>query len=124
MKKIRLVGPVFGVDKDKCFKSANLFLFPSKFDTFPLVILEAMSYGIPVISTDIGGIADIVQDGVTGYLTRVGDVDEMTNSITKLIENPELLEMFSNSSMNLYKEKFSLIAFRERFLSVVYEIIN
>jgi L-malate glycosyltransferase len=74
---------------------SDLLLLPSENESFGLVALEAMSCGVPVIATDIGGIPEVVQNGVSGYLAPVGDVDAMAEAATRLLRDDTAWKLFS-----------------------------
>jgi len=69
---------------------ADLFLLPSSTESFGLVALEAMASGVPVIASNIGGIPEVVEDGVSGFLAPVGDVDRMAEHALRLLRDEEL----------------------------------
>lgn len=68
--KVRAHGARYGAEKDEFFRNADVFVFPSSYfkECFPLVVLEAMSYGLPCISTEEGAIPDIIEEGKTGFV--------------------------------------------------------
>jgi len=80
------------IDKILCF--SDLFLLPSKTESFGLAALEAMASGVPVVSSNTGGIPEVNIDGVTGYLSDVGDVASMAENAIHILENPERLNTF------------------------------
>ena len=69
-KRCILVGSKFGVDKRKYFEDANVFIYPTHKDCFPLVILESFMYGIPVLTYNIGAIKDLISNNYLGYITH------------------------------------------------------
>ena len=69
---------------------ADCFVTSSFAEGVPVVLMEAMAAGLPVIATQIAGISELVEDSVNGYLTPPGDVDTLTNCIIRLIENHDL----------------------------------
>lgn len=76
----------------------DLFILPSTYESFGLVALEAMASQVPVISTNAGGLPEINIEGVTGFLSDVGDIQSMTQNTLKLLTNPSLLnEMKKNA---------------------------
>lgn len=83
-------GYVQGKPLADLFAAADVFLFPSEHETFGNVVLEAMASGTPVIGAASGGVRDIVQDGVTGYLRPPGDIAGFVRSVDALFGNVEL----------------------------------
>jgi L-malate glycosyltransferase len=74
---------------------SDLFLLPSENEAFGLVALEAMSCGVPVIATGTGGIPEVVDDGVSGYLAAIGDVDAMADAALRLLTDRDAWQSFS-----------------------------
>jgi glycosyltransferase involved in cell wall biosynthesis len=72
------------------FQEASLILCPSRFETFGLAALEAMSFGLPVVGTRCGGLEDLVDHGETGLLCASGDVAGLVQSVLQLCERPRL----------------------------------
>jgi N-acetyl-alpha-D-glucosaminyl L-malate synthase BshA len=84
---------------DKILSFTDLFLLPSETESFGLAALEAMAWGVPVISSNTGGLPEVNFDGISGYLSDVGNTDEMAqNAINILEEEQTLLEFKSNAS--------------------------
>src|SRR5687767_12383483 len=73
---------------------ADLFLLPSEYESFGLAALEAMAAGVPVITTNAGGLSEINEHGVTGYLSGVGDIEDMSKYATSLLSDNEKLTEF------------------------------
>ncbi|MBC7525684.1 MAG: N-acetyl-alpha-D-glucosaminyl L-malate synthase BshA [Flavobacterium sp.] len=86
---------------DKILSYSDLFLLPSETESFGLAALEAMAWGVPVISTNTGGLPEVNFDGVSGYLSDVGNVDEMANNALKILENPETLATFKEKALSV-----------------------
>jgi glycosyltransferase involved in cell wall biosynthesis len=72
-----------------------LFLLTSESESFGLSALEALASGVPVISTNTGGIPEVNKQGYSGFLSNVGDVEEMAANALKLLQNEELRLLFS-----------------------------
>lgn len=91
-EKVLFVGNSNEVDKILCF--TDLFLLPSEKESFGLAALEAMACSVPVISSNTGGLPEVNIQGFSGYLSEVGDVDEMAENALKILESDEVLNKF------------------------------
>ncbi len=78
--------------------SADIFILPSQMESFGLSALEAMSCGLPVIATNVGGLPEVVLHGETGYLTEVGNVERMASYVIELFEDKNKYEEFSTKA--------------------------
>jgi glycosyltransferase involved in cell wall biosynthesis len=73
-----------------------LFLLPSEYESFGLAALEAMAAGVPVVTTNAGGLSEINIPGVTGYMGDVGDVKTMGQQAIKILRDNDVLKQFKN----------------------------
>ena len=85
-------GYLAGVELAGAFASSDVFLFPSTTDTFGNVILEALASGVPCIVSDQGGPKDLVEDGITGLITRARDVEDFIRALARLAGDGALRE--------------------------------
>ena len=105
--KIKFVGNVTGKKKYELYKTSDIFVFPPvEPEGMPWVILEAMSAGIPVISTDQGTISEVIEDGVSGFIIEPNK-DEIAKKICFLIENPEVSKRMGLRGRQIIEERFS-----------------
>ena len=86
---VTYVGKKYGKDKHNYFLNADIFVFPTYNDCFPLVLLESMQYELPIITTDEGGIRNLVSDGVNGFITEKQNSEDLAEKIEQLIADSE-----------------------------------
>jgi N-acetyl-alpha-D-glucosaminyl L-malate synthase BshA len=105
-KWIRWLGQLDAVED--VFSVADLFLLPSKNESFGLAALEAMSAGVPVIASNAEGIPELVRNGETGYLLPVGDVEGMARRATELLSDAKKHAAMSEASRRVAIENYEV----------------
>ena len=120
------LGPRYGEDKLKVFRQTDLFLFPSFYpqECAPLVVLEALSFGIPVISYDIGAVAEMVEDGRSGFVVPSRDIETMTERVSMLIQDSSLLASMSTSARKRFDMEFTMQNFEKRLHTYFAQLLN
>ncbi len=105
-EKVLFLGNSTEIDRILCF--SDLFLLPSESESFGLAALEAMINKVAVVSSNVGGIPEVNKEGISGFLTDVGDVDTMANKALSILEDESTLERFKE---NAYKTamKFDIV---------------
>jgi len=103
--KILFLGKSDEVRKILCF--TDLFLLPSETESFGLAALEAMAARTPVISTNTGGLPEVNLHGITGYLSNVGDIDDMSINAISILKDDKILEKFKNQAYK-FAQQFSI----------------
>jgi glycosyltransferase involved in cell wall biosynthesis len=89
-RSVTFTGYKSGVELSRAFASADIFMFPSStIETFGLVAAEAMASGLAVVSSNVGGVPEIIQPGVNGYMFEPNDLDTMVAQVRDLVEHPE-----------------------------------
>ena len=117
-------GPQYGAAKDRFFRGADIFVQPTFDDCFPLTLVEAMQYRLPIVSTDVGAIPDIVTDGVNGFVCPQRDVDALVVALRKLIGDRQLRVAMGQRGYELYRERMTLEVFEMRFTGLLKGIVG
>jgi N-acetyl-alpha-D-glucosaminyl L-malate synthase BshA len=89
---------------DRILSYTDLFLLPSQTESFGLAALEAMACGVPVISSNSGGLPEVNFHGISGYLSNVGDIDEMAGNAIKILEDNAILAQFKANALEVAKK--------------------
>ncbi|MFC2148522.1 glycosyltransferase family 4 protein, partial [Bacteroidota bacterium] len=122
-KCVHYAGRKYGVEKEEGYSKSDIFVFPTYNDCFPLVLIEAMQFSLPVVSTFEGGIPDIVEDGKTGYLVKQKDAEALAEKLELLIKDPQLREQMGENGRKRYKKHFTLELFESRFSNIMLELV-
>lgn len=101
-------GWIRGAEKDKQLIEADVFFLPSYNEGMPMSILDAMGYGLPVVSTNVGGIPKIVIDEENGYCCNPADTIKMAEGISRLLLDNHLRMSYAERSFQIVEKKFSL----------------
>ena len=100
---VSFAGWVNGNRKAELLNNCDVYVLPSYFEALPISILEAMSYGKPVISTNVGGVPEIVKPGFNGWLFQPGDHEALNKILREAMENKALLKQYGNNSLSISK---------------------
>jgi glycosyltransferase involved in cell wall biosynthesis len=117
---VEYLGWISGSAKENLLSRADVFVLPSKSEGFPVSLVEAMAYGIAVVSTDIPGVTDAIIKEVDGILIKFGDALGLSEALKRLIENPDLRRKFGDSARKKFLGNF-LISKSIRDLTFVYD---
>jgi glycosyltransferase involved in cell wall biosynthesis len=117
---VEFVGVLSGVEKIRVFRTAEIFCFPTFFSSegFSVVLVEAMSCALPVVTTDWRGLRSIVVDGETGYLVPIRDPAAVANKLEQLIADPALRRQMGDKGRARYDALFTVESYRQNFLQV------
>jgi L-malate glycosyltransferase len=111
VKKLGIEGRVVVktnvLDVENYLNAADAGLYTSERESFGMGVLETMSFGKPVVATRVGGVTEIVRDGETGFLRRLGDVRSMAKAVRQLADNPELAARMGEAARVRAEQEFS-----------------
>lgn len=114
-KDVLFVGKSNEIDNILCF--SDLFLLPSEKESFGLAALEAMAHGVPVVCSDIGGLPEVIENGISGFLCPVGDINVMAEKVNYLLSDKERLKLFKSQAYQSSK-KFDIKKIISKYESV------
>lgn len=116
------LGWVSGKEKDTAFREASIFCLPSYAEGFPMGVLDAWAYGLPVITTPVGGIPDIAEDSENMLLFNPGDIDILAKQISRMISDTELRNKIISASRHFALEQFNVVTVDKELGSIYAEL--
>jgi N-acetyl-alpha-D-glucosaminyl L-malate synthase BshA len=112
VEQLNLAGAVSFMGEQLNFlevlQNSDVFLLPSQIESFGLAALEALSCGIPVVASRVGGIPEVVVHGETGFLHDVGDTSSMARSVVRMLQDAELYQKISAAARTMVEQKWKL----------------
>lgn len=121
-KNVIFVGKIPPEDLPCYYAASDLFVIPSLVEAFGLVIVEAMGCEKPVVGTKVGGIPDIIKDGLNGYLARPRDSKSLAEKILFLLENPNIAKRMGKEGRRLAQENFDIEKRINKILTIYSEL--
>ena len=121
-KKVGFVG--FTKDVVGYLQRADVCVLISHSEGLPLSILEAMSLGLPILASNVGGISKQVTNGYNGYLVERNDVENLTQKIKLLMNSPTLRREMGDNSRTFYEKEFKLDKMVDKTLAVYQSILK
>ncbi|WKN40703.1 glycosyltransferase family 4 protein [Tunicatimonas pelagia] len=106
--RVKLIGIKTGEDKWQEYINADVFCFPSHFETFGLVLIEAMQFKLPVVTTRIGGIQSVVRNEETGYLVPLQNIEAFTKKVEKLLVDNQLRTTMGDKGRAYFLQNFTV----------------
>lgn len=113
---VQYYGPKYGADKEQFWERSDIFVFPTFNEAFGLVAVEAMQHSLPVIATDEGGIPDIIEDGITGYVCPKQNALALAKKLELLLLHSELAKSMGKEGYARYQKMFTLEQFDRTML--------
>ncbi len=110
---LRFLGYLSDAELEQHYRGADIFVAPSRFESFGLVLIEAMRFGAPVIASDVGGMREIITEGVEGFLVPVGDTVQLARRLRSLIEDARLRHTMGAAAQAAYEARFTALKMTE-----------
>ena len=120
---VSFMGYLRGQRLSQAYASADIFVFPSRLETFGLVVIEAMAAGLPVVAARVGGVADVLSEGETGYTFASGDQAGLLAGISKIADDREAMRRMGRQA-RAYAQTQSWTAIMDELLEVYARVIE
>ncbi|PFO02434.1 N-acetyl-alpha-D-glucosaminyl L-malate synthase BshA [Bacillus sp. AFS076308] len=109
---------------EELYSISDLMLLLSEKESFGLVALEAMACGVPCIGTNVGGIPEVIQQGVSGYICEVGDLADISRKAISLLSDLDLHQKMSLNALDTVKTKFRADRIVEQYEQLYWKLLN
>ncbi|HGE71936.1 TPA: glycosyltransferase [Candidatus Poribacteria bacterium] len=123
-KHVLFTGPLYGRDKLEAYVDSDVVVLPSRYETFPMAVLEAYACGKPVIASKVGGLEDLIINGETGLLFEAGNIKRLTRSIFNLINSNNMAKEMGLKSKTFVRENFTIEKVVERLEKIYEEVFK
>jgi glycogen(starch) synthase len=123
-KNVVFLGAKFGKELHELITYANLVVVPSLGDAFPRVTIEAMAAGVPVVASDVGGIKEMIEDGVTGTKVVPNDSKKLAEAIVLVLSNLDLASGMADKAKEVVRKKYTWENVLTRTLSVYSRMVD
>ncbi|MFH0736409.1 MAG: glycosyltransferase family 4 protein [bacterium] len=122
--QVEFRGWVSGKDKDILFQEASIFCLPSYFEGLPMAVLDAWSYGIPVVTTPVGGLQEFLIHKSNALVFQPGDRDHLASLLAELIKDQQLYQKIASESLNLARTKFDIKIIENQISDIYDSLLN
>lgn len=106
--RVEFIGWVNGKEKDNVFRHASIYCLPSYSEGFPMEVLDAWAYHLPVVTTPVGGLPDVVVDGENCLLFTPGDTYALANQLDRLMSDSALYQKLTSASAHFANDRFNI----------------
>lgn len=121
---VEYIGKRYGAEKEARYANSDIFVFPTFYhnECFPLVLLEAMSYGLPCVSTNEGAISDIIEDGKTGFVVVKNNPLQLADKLEVLISDANLRKEMGHAGKSKFEEQYTQDKFEWNLFNILHFI--
>ena len=124
MKRVHFKGIVSYDDVARYMQISDLLVFPSWSEGLPNVVVEAMAAGLPVVATNVGGIPEILKNGVTGLSVPARDTARLTDAVFTMIEDDKLRQKCINNARDLVMNNFDVKKNTTRLYELLQDVVK
>jgi glycosyltransferase involved in cell wall biosynthesis len=125
-KTVKFLGPQYGSDKNKVLSHSDIFCLPTFYpmECFPLIILDAMRWRLPVVSTSEGAISEIIDDGKTGFIVNKNSPSELADRISTLIKDSDLRERLGAAARAKFEKNYTFDRFEINLKGILFDALK
>ncbi|WML25800.1 N-acetyl-alpha-D-glucosaminyl L-malate synthase BshA [Neobacillus sp. OS1-33] len=109
---------------EELYSISDLMLLLSEKESFGLVALEAMACGVPCVGTNVGGLPEVINHGVNGFICEVGNIEEISSKALAVLNDKNIHKQFSNHSIETAKTKFNAEQIVEQYEQIYFNLLN
>jgi glycosyltransferase involved in cell wall biosynthesis len=120
--RVRFLGQ--RADVDACLAESQISVLTTNWEGFPLTVLEAMRAGLPVVATAVGGVAEALEDGDSGYLIGRGDVTLLRDRLGRLLSSPGLREEMGSKGRTRWEEHFTIEQMVAKTFAIYQDVVQ
>jgi len=121
---VKIYTTLTSEEKYRLLSDADIFVFPTHSEGCGLVVLEAMAYGLPVITTTVGALEEMLKDGINCFLVQPSDYKSLAKKILVLINNSELRKQMGENNRKLVKEKYNPDVFLQNLTNIWSDVLE
>ena len=122
--RCEFLGWIAGADKERLFQEAGMLCLTSKHEAMPMGVMEAMAHGLPAVATRVGGVPQLIDDGINGLLMDVDDEQALSKLLMELASSPERRSELGAAARQKMVQGFSVEASIERLLGIYEELFK
>lgn len=124
LERVEFTGHIDEEELYQRYADCDIFVAPSRYESFGLIFLEAMMFGKPVVGCSAGGMLEVIEPGGNGFLAEPGDQETLREAIERLIEDDELRNRFGTRSRQIYEERFTDAKMTDAVLNFYMDLIS
>jgi glycosyltransferase involved in cell wall biosynthesis len=121
---VLFVGALYGEDKLAAYIDSEVYVLPSRYETFPMTLLEAYACGKTIVASKVGGLRDLVSNGETGLLVEPGNVKQLARNIFNLLNGNDIAKEMGLKGKNFVRENFTIEKVVERLEKLYEEVVK
>ena len=122
--RVRFAGYISDDDRNTLYQAADVAVFPSRYEPFGIVALEAMALGAPLVAAGAGGLAEVVEDRQTGLLFQSGDPRSLAEQLIVALDSPSLCRAMAHRARQVATEQYSWSHIAERTIGVYRSVLD